>query len=415
MPRILLALLLAALATAAAAQEIVLRHALTGAAQDELSTLVLRFNDEQKGRAKVVLQELSGVADKRQLPTLALLDDDDEWTFFGTRPRFRSLVDVMKAGGEPLNAGSLLPQMADAVDDPRGRVQALPLAMALPVLFYNKDAFARAGLDAGNPPKTWAQVQEAAGKLFDAGFRCPLTTSRFAWVHIENVASQHGEPALVRTGKGERVAFNSLVEVKHLARLASWQKSFYFHYFGPGREGDARFLSGECSMLTGESDLYAQLKDNRHFAVGVAELPYYEDVYGVQPANLLPDGAALRVLAGKKKPEERVAARFVAFLMRPEIQREWVAGTGFLPMTGTALEALATAGSSPAIVDSARRRLSMPGQANVHLRPGFGRGRVRAILAEEVEFVWQNTKPAKQALDNAMERANQPFFLRPRQ
>jgi sn-glycerol 3-phosphate transport system substrate-binding protein len=412
--RISIAFLLAALATTAAAQEIILRHALTGAAQDALSTLVLRFNDEQKGKAKVVLQDLAGVADKRQLPHLALLDEADAWTFFDTRPRFKSITDVMGAGGEKLSASSFFPQIADAVDDPRGKLQALPLALTLPVLFYNKEAFTKAGLDPASPPKTWWEVQQAAGKLFDAGFKCPLTTSRFAWVHLENVGSQHGEQAMVKTGRGERFAFNNLVAVKHLALLASWQKSYYFHYFGPGREGDAKFASGECSMLTGESGLHADLKQGLRFTVGVAELPYYEDVYGVRPANVLPDGAGLWVLAGKKKDQEKVAARFIAYLMRPDVQREWVTNTGFLPMMPAALDSMAAAGASPAIVDAARKRLSMPKQTNARMRSGLGRNRVREILAEEIEFVWKNTKPAKEALDTAMDRANRQSLLEPR-
>ncbi|HZV55765.1 MAG TPA: extracellular solute-binding protein [Rhodocyclaceae bacterium] len=406
MRKLLIALLMVVATEAAVAQEIVLRHALHGAALEALSTLVLRFNDEQKGRAKISLQELSGVTDLRQLPHLALLDDDDARLFFDSRPRFLPLMDVMKAANQPFDAGRLLPQVADAVDDLRGRPQALPMALALPVLFYNKDAFVKAGLNPEVPPKTWWETQQAAGKLYDAGYRCPLTSSRFAWVHLENMSSQHNEPVVVKSGRGDRFAFNNLMQVKHLALLASWQKSFYFHYFGPGQEGDAKFLSGECAMLTGESSLHSELKRDQRFPVGVAELPYYEDVFGVRPANVLPDGAALWTLPGKKKDEYKVAARFIDFLMRSEVQRDWVRATGFLPMTSSALDALAAAGVSPAIVEAARKRLSMPKQADARARSGGSRSRVRAILNEEVEFVWKNTKPAKQALDTAMQRAN---------
>jgi sn-glycerol 3-phosphate transport system substrate-binding protein len=413
--RMLAAVLFATVTTTAAAQQITLRHSLSGASLDALSTLVVRFNDEQKGKAKVVLQDLAGVADKRQLPNLALLDDDDTWTFFGTRPRFKSLPDLLKANGQRIDAGSFYPQIVDSVDDPRGRLQALPLALTLPVLFYNRDAFRKAGLDPAAPPKTWLEVQNAAGKLFDAGFKCPLTSSRFAWVHVENVAVQHGELPLVKSGRGERFAYNNLVDIKHLALLASWQKSFYFHYFGPGREGDDKFAAGECAMLTSGSGLQSDLKARHAFDYGVAQLPYHEDVYGVRPAAVLPDGASLWALAGKKKDEDKVAARFVAFMMRPDVQREWVSSTGYLPMTPTAMPALASAGLPDAIVDEARIRLSAPRVASERMHTGFGRERVRAILNEEVEAVWKNVKPAKQALDNAMERANQPSVLQPRQ
>ena len=391
----------------AVAQEIVLRHALGGAALDALATLVVRFNDEQKGKAKVTLQELSGVADRHQIPHLALLDDDDARLFFESRPRFKPMVDVMKEGGQKFDAGVFLPQVVNAVTDLKGRPQALPMALALPALFYNKAVFDKAGLDPEVAPKTWWETQQVAGKLFDAGQACPLTTSRFVWVHLENLSSQHGQPVVLKSGGPDRFFFNNLIQIKHVALLASWQKSRYFHYFGPGREGDAKFLSGECAMLTGESALHAELK-NAPFPVGVAALPYYEDVFGVQPANVLPNGSALWALPGKKKDDYKVIARFVAFLLRPQVQREWVRATGFLPMTAGALDELAAAGVSPTVVAAARKRLSMTKQGDARMHSGASRSRVRELLDEEIEFVWKNTKPAKEALDTAMRRANVP-------
>lgn len=408
MLRLMLAVALGAMSMAAAAQEIVLRHALHGAALDTLATLVVRFNDEQKGKAKVVMQDLGAVADRRQLPDLALLDPDDARLFFDTVPRFKPMSEVMKEGGQKFEAARFYPQIADAVDDLLGRPQALPMALALPVLFYSKEAFRKAGLDPDVPPKTWWEVQTAAGKLFDAGYKCPLTTSRFAWVHLENISSQSGEPMTVRNGRADHYVFNSLVHVKHVALLSSWYKSFYFHYFGPGREGDVKFVNGDCAMLTAESALWGELSGDLRFKVGVAELPYYEDVYGVRPANVLPDGAALWALPGRKKEQYKVMARFVDFLLRPQIQRDWVRATGFLPMTPAAIEAMQAAGVAPAVLDAARKRLAMPKQANARTKSNFGRNRVREILNEEIEFVWGNTKPAKEALDTAMRRVNEP-------
>jgi sn-glycerol 3-phosphate transport system substrate-binding protein len=406
MVRCLLSFCLVLAWSLADAQELVLRHSMQGKALDALSTLVLRFNDEQNGKGRIRLEDLAGVSDKQRLPHLALLDPDDRQQFFDTLPRFKPLYEVMKEGGAKFDPSPFFPQMVDAVDDLTGRMQSLPVALAIPVLFYNKDAFRKAGLDPNLPPKTWWEVQKTAGALFDAGFKCPLTTSRFAWVHVENVSSQHGEPMLSKVGNNERVMLNQLVNVKHIALLASWQKSRYFHYFGPGREGDRKFLSGECVMLTGESSLYAELSSRLPFAVGVAGMPYYDDVRGARPTEVLPDGASLWFLPGKKKDEYTLAARFVSFLLRPEMQREWVQATGFLPMTRVSAEALRTAGTSPAVLDLVEKRLSMPKQSLARTKTGFGRNRAREILGEEIEFVWKNTKPAKEALDTATTRAN---------
>lgn len=400
-------------APAQTAPEIVLRHALSGPAQDTLATLVLRFNDEQKGHAKVLLQSLQDVADPRQLPQMAFLDSDDSVEFFRSRPRFKPLYQVMAESGERLDARSFLPLIADAVDDMAGRLQALPLGMAMPALLWNKDAFRRAGLDPETAPKTWLDVQKAAASLFDAGYKCPLTSSRFSWVHLENISSQHGEPISVSEGHGVmKVVLNRMVEVKHIALLASWYKSLYFHYFGPGDAADGKFLSGECAMLTGASSLYVAAARGR-FHTGVATLPYYDDFYGATPDKLLPDGAALWVLAGRKKEEYRVVAHFAKFMLRPEVQKEWVRATGYLPMTPVAMAALKTEGDPAGFRDAAMRRLSERKSATTRGKHGFGLDRLHDILTEEIETVWKNTQPAKAALDTAMLRANR-MLLSPR-
>ena len=77
MNRLLLSVFLLMLSLSCGAQDVTLRHALTGKSLDTLATLVDRFNQLQKGRAKVVLQDLKGVEDKRHLPGMAILDTDD--------------------------------------------------------------------------------------------------------------------------------------------------------------------------------------------------------------------------------------------------------------------------------------------------------------------------------------------------
>jgi sn-glycerol 3-phosphate transport system substrate-binding protein len=166
----------------------------------------------------------------------------------------------MREAGQKFDAAQFYPQVADAVDDASGRIQALPLALALPVLLINRAALRTAGLDPELGVRTWWELQKLAGAIHDRGGKCPLTTARFAWVHAENVSAQAGEAVVARVGRVDKVLVNGMVNVKHLALLASWQKSRYFHYSGPGREGNRRFLNGECAMLTGESSLYAEAK-----------------------------------------------------------------------------------------------------------------------------------------------------------
>lgn len=389
-----------------AADELMLRHALNGKAQEVLASLVQQFNTEHKTR--LVLQDLRKLDEsaRRQLPLMALLDADDSSEFFVTRPRFKPLFQAMAESREKLDAKRFFPLIADAVDDPVGRIQALPLGMSLPVLMWNKDMYNKAGLDPEKAPKTWWEVQTHAGKLFDAGIRCPLTSSRFARVHLENLSAQHGEPVAVREKNGiTKMYLNRLIDVKHIALLTSWYKSFYFQYFGPGNESDRQFIEGRCAMFTGDSSLYVEARQSG-LAVGVADLPYYDDVRDATPSKVLPDGAGLWLLAGHKKSEYQVAARFASFMLRPQIQMEWVRATGYLPMTPAAIEALKRVGEQPTLLASVTRRLSERPTAMARAKLGADSYRVREILNEEIASVWANTKPAKEALDTAMRRVN---------
>jgi sn-glycerol 3-phosphate transport system substrate-binding protein len=388
------------------AQELTLRHALQGPALNSLGALVVKFNDEQKGKGRIRLQSLPPDEERHPLPQLALLDRADSMQFFGTLPRFMPLHELMKSGGQKLDERSLFPQVADAIDDGAGRLQALPMALSLPVLFLNRDILRGAGVDPTTPPRTWWELQGVAGKIYDSGNMCPLTSSEFSWVHLENLASQHDQPIGVRSKNSEKLLLNSMVNVKHIALLASWQKSRYFHYYGARREGDERFLSGECAMLTGESSLYAETR-RRGMDVAVVGLPHYDDAYRPSPTDVLPDGASLWALAGMKKDEVKLAAKFMSFLLRPEVQRDWAHATTFLPMTPAAVQAWREAKIFPeALLDAAQRRLAMPTKNSTRLRTGAMRERLRAILGEEIQPVWSSGRPAKEALDLAMQRAN---------
>ncbi|WP_220637043.1 extracellular solute-binding protein [Georgfuchsia toluolica] len=384
------------------AQEVTLRHALSARNLDTLSTLVVRFNAAQKGKGKVVLQDIKSANDGRHLPHMALLDSDDSITFFGTLPRFKPLYQAMKESGVPLDAAGMYPQIAEAMSEKPGQLQALPLGLSLPVIYWNKELFRKAGLAPDTAPRTWHEVQTAAGALNDAGIACPLTSSRFSWVHLENVTTQQGQPIF---GQSNRVALNGLINVKHMAMLASWYRSSYFRYYGARSEADARFLSGECAMLTGESSLYADIYAAGRIKAGVGSLPYYEDEYGVTPGNVVPDGAGLWILAGKSKEEYKLMARFVAFLMQPEVQRDWVKGTGYLPMTAQAIAALRESGAPPAVLDAAARRLSIRSD-KPRLKSGALLTRLRDNIGEQIELVWRDKISAKQALDVAMQRVN---------
>ena len=61
----------------------------------------------------------------------------------------------------------------------------------------------------------------------------------------------------------------------------------------------------------------------------------------------------------------------------------------------------------PALLDAAQRRLSTPAKNSTRTKPGGAREKLRAIFGEEVQLVWNTDRPAKEALDLTVQRANQ--------
>lgn len=138
---------------------------------------------------------------------------------------------------------------------------ALPVSSARPLLYYNRDAFRRAGLDANGPPRTWYEMARTLGALADAGQACGYTT---AWPSSVLLAANGGQ-------------FDRQLLVRWVSMLASWQTAGYFSYSGRLDEAEARFASGECAVLTASSASQAEMTRRVGFELGIAALPRYDD------------------------------------------------------------------------------------------------------------------------------------------
>src|SRR5690606_37588688 len=72
---------------------------------------------------------------------------------------------------------------------------SLPFNSSTPVLYYNKTAFAKAGLDPEQPPRTWPELEEAARTIIAAGAApCGFTTGWPSWLQLENLSALHNVP-----------------------------------------------------------------------------------------------------------------------------------------------------------------------------------------------------------------------------
>jgi sn-glycerol 3-phosphate transport system substrate-binding protein len=388
------------------AGEVELMHQLGADKGEELQKLVARFNAANPGY-KVTVSERDWR--KGELPHMLILQDADETDLLAGKSRIRPLHQVMREAGEKLVTFSKAPaQMNLRALDAAGKLQALPVAMSTPLMFYNKDAFKKAGLNPDEPPKTWWNLQQALGQLYDQGVRCPYTSAFPSWIHVENMSAWHNEPFTNAVpGRAGPLAVNGMVQVKHLAMMSSWYKSQYMHIFGRNSEAEARFLAGECAVLTTASGAYPTLARNAKFGLGVSSLPYHDDIRGA-PQNTLADGPSLWITAGHKPTEYKAVAKFVSFLLTPEMQVEWQQHMGYLPLNRAGV----LAASSQLLKDELiNNRIAIQQLTYKPVTSTSGATRlaerttVQSILDEELEALWANKKPAKEVLDTAVARS----------
>jgi len=422
MRKILVSTILALSCGAAAAQqEIQFWHAMGGALGAELDALVQRFNDSQKefrvvGQHKGSYEDtmIGALAAQRtgSGPHLVQVYEVGTAHMIAAKSAIRPVAQLMAENHERLETGAFVPAVASYFSDNAGKLLALPFNVSTPILFYNKDAFRKAGLDPQKAPQTWYEMPKAMGELVNAGYECVYTTVWPSWVQIENMSNWHNQDFATRDnglgGLDAKLVFNTHLMVRHVSMLASWERSGYFTYSGRRIEGERRFARGECAMVTAASSSYAELRREAKFDFGVAQLPHYDDIRGA-PHHTMIGGAALWALAGKKSAEYRGVAKFLAWLARPEVQAEWHQRTGYVPVTRAAYELTAQKGfyrENPGHEIAIKQLLlNQPTRESRGIRLGDFQN-IRLILEEELESVWSGKAPPKLALDRAAERGD---------
>ncbi|MBP7659286.1 MAG: sn-glycerol-3-phosphate ABC transporter substrate-binding protein UgpB [Burkholderiaceae bacterium] len=411
--------LMALSGTAAAQTEIQWWHAMTGTLGDRLNGLADRFNKSQsdykivpvfKGSYPETLAASIAAFRAGSAPHIVQVFEVGTATMMASKGAIVPVEKVMKDAGEKFDRAAYVPAVAGFYTTRQGEMLSFPFNSSTTVFYFNKGALAAAGVS--KPPETWPEVAAAAAKIKAAGAtKCGYTTSWPSWVHMENFSAWHNVLfATENNGFGSlkaRMAVDTPLHEKHLANLADWSKKGYFTYAGRTNEGDAKFFSGECAMLTGSSAAYANIKNNAKFNFGIAKLPYYTDVAGA-PQNSVIGGASLWVMSGKKPAEYKGIARFFTFLSGSEVQAQWHQQTGYLPLTMASYDLTKKTGfydKNPGTDVSVQQMIIKTTDKSRGVRVG-NFVQIRDVVHEEMEGLFAGKQTAKQALGKITSRAN---------
>lgn len=333
-------------------------------------------------------------------------------TMMAAKGAIKPVYQLMADAGEPFDTNAYLPAITGYYSTADGKMLSMPFNSSTPVVYWNKDAFKKAGLDPEKPPKTWPETFEAAKKLRAAGQPCGFTSSWASWIQIENFSAWHNIPLASKAngleGTDTELEFNNPTVVRHIANLAEAQKDKSFDYGGRTTEPDNRLISGECGMAQNSIGFYGAVKASAKFPFGVTELPYYPDVKGA-PQNSIIGGASLWVMGGKKPKEYKGVAKFFGYLSRTDVQEAWHEATGYLPITKAAYEATKKSGFYDKNPGAEVAILQLTGKPPTENSRGLRLGnlvQIRDVIAEDLENAFAGKMTAKAALDDAVNRGN---------
>ncbi|MFP1767406.1 sn-glycerol-3-phosphate ABC transporter substrate-binding protein UgpB [Lonsdalea quercina] len=396
-------------------------HAMEGELGKTVNSLADRFNHDQndvrivpvyKGNYEQTLA--AGIAAYRSgnAPAILQVYEVGTATMMASKA-IKPVYEVFRQSGVPFDESVFVPTVSGYYTDAKsGHLLSQPFNSSTPVLYYNKDAFNKAGLDPEQPPKTWQQMAEYTGKLRAAGMKCGYSSGWQGWIQLENFSAWHGLPFASQNngfdGADAVLEFNKPAQVKHITLLEAMHKKEDFTYYGRKDESTEKFYNGDCAMITASSGSLAGIRQYAKFNFGVGMMPYDDDVKDA-PQNAIIGGASLWVMNGKDSATYHGVAQFMQFLAKPEVAAEWHQKTGYLPITSAAYDLTRQQGfyeQNPGADIATRQMLNKP---PLPFTKGLRLGnmlQIRTIVDEELESVWTGKKTPQQALDAAVQRGN---------
>ncbi len=213
-----------------------------------------------------------------------------------------------------------------------GQTWGIPFQRSTPVMYYNKEAFAAAGLDPEAPPATWSEMVEMgreltlrddSGNVTQWGVRIP--SSGFpSWLFTGLVAS-NGQDGLANDA-GTEVYFDTpevIGALEYLVSLADEHEIMAPGILDWGATPRA-FMDGESAIAWTTTGNLTNIRNNAPFDFGVAMLP--ANVRRGAPTG----GGNFYLFEGSSDEQLQAAVDFVKWATAPEQAASWSIDTGYV-------------------------------------------------------------------------------------
>jgi len=328
-------------------------HSMKGANADAINALVADFNREKNGKVEVkpvyqgtyddTIAKYKSAVQQKSTPALVQIYD------IGTRFMLDSkqtlpVQSFMDKDG--MTAGDIEPNIANyySVD---GKLGSMPFNTSTPLLYLNKEAFDRAGLDVTKPPKTLDELTEAAKKLTVKAANGTVTqygfgAASYGWLLEQRLATdgkEYCDNGNGRKGLATKVEFDSPAAVKVAQWWAGLVKQGYATNTGrKPADAQAAFKAGAVAMHLESTSVLRGYVDAAQGKFTVATAPYPK-IDASSNGGPIIGGASLWIDGpGHSAAAQRAAWEFVKFASTPAQQAKWHVGTGYVPGNRKALD-----------------------------------------------------------------------------
>jgi len=263
-------------------------------------------------------------------PTTAVLLATDIYTLVDEEA-VQPLDDFIKTSDDKAWLAGFMPAFLKSakVD---GKLWAVPFQRSTAVLYWNKAAFAEAGLDPQKYPVTWDDMvafgkavtkKDANGQVTRWGVGIPGNVGSSQWLFGALVAQNGGR---LYNENGTETYLTDPRVVDALRFWVDLNKANGIHPPGIQEWGTtpSDFLEGRIAMIWTTTGNLTNVRKNAKFDFGVAPYPGR-----VAPASVL-GGGNFYIFAKAPQAEKEAAFKFIKFMTSDELLADWAIQTGYV-------------------------------------------------------------------------------------
>jgi len=379
--------------------EIVFWHSLAGELGTRLQEVVDAFNKDHpsyrvlavyKGDYVETLTSYAAAYRAHRAPDLVQIYEVGKTFMIAVPGVIKPVDEIMDEQGFALPYEDMLGRVLETYSD-KGRLVALPFNLSIPVIFYNEDALSSLGVTPEHFPKTWEAFYRLASQLKARGYTCAFTSAYPAWALVESYGAIH---------QIDLIHPDNMALKPHYERLLKWQRDGLFEYGGKTDEAMALFTSGHCAMLSQSSGSYHSLIKLVPFKVGVAMMPYDNNVVQERGGNVV-GGAAIYATSGRSNETNRGIGLFFDYLLSPDTILKWHQKTGYLPIGLKGRYQSVLEGGDKTILSLAMNDLGASSKASSMSVP---LNQLRLVYEQGLTALFAHQKPAESVLKESAGR-----------